>query len=100
MYFNHHMFRFLNYLIVFICLIGGSYSTLPLPVSAAEQESPDKIIAAQIRRQGFQCENPQSAKRDSEASKPDEAVWVLQCENATYRVKLIPDMAAQVERVN
>jgi len=99
MRFNHHVFRFSNGLMGSACLIGVSYSALPSPVVAADQESPKEIIAVQIRRQGFPCENPQSVGRDSEASKPDEAVWVLQCENATYRVRLIPDMAADVERI-
>jgi hypothetical protein len=71
-----------------------------MPVAAAEQETPKDIITIQIRKQGFPCDNPQKADRDREASKPDEAVWVLQCGNATYRVRLIPDKAAHVERIN
>ena len=99
MNFNYHVFRLSNGLISLACLIGVSYFVLPSPVVAAEQETPKEIIAVQIRRQGFPCENPQSAQRDREASKPDEAVWVLQCGNATYRVRLVPDMAADVERI-
>ena len=30
---------------------------------------------------------------------PNGRVWVLECDNATYRVRLIPDMAAQIERL-
>ncbi len=26
-------------------------------------------------------------------------VWILECENATYRVKLVPDMAATIEQI-
>jgi hypothetical protein len=66
---------------------------------AEDVESTKNDIADQIRRQGFVCEQPQSATRDPEASKPDEAVWLLRCEDASYRVRLMPDMAAQVERV-
>jgi len=67
--------------------------------AAAAQQTPKEDIAAQIRDQGYQCNDPQSAERDDKASKPDEAVWVLTCEGASYRVRLIPDMAAQVERI-
>ena len=65
------------------------------PVAAA-QEASKEIIADQIRSQGFTCDKPESAKRDPERSKPDEAVWILKCEKTTYRVRLIPDMAAVV----
>jgi hypothetical protein len=63
-------------------------------------DDPKDIIAAQIRDQGFKCDEPQSATRDAQASRPDEAVWVLQCEDASYRVRLDPDMAAKVERLD
>jgi hypothetical protein len=69
-------------------------------VIAEDFEDPKDDIAAQIRRQGYTCEQPQSATRDNQASKPDEAVWLLQCEDASYRVRLMPDMAALVERIN
>jgi len=66
---------------------------------AAQQEVPAEIIAVQIRKQGYACEEAQSAVRDRRASAPNEAVWLLRCKNATYRVRLKPDMAAQIERV-
>lgn len=67
--------------------------------AASAQQSPKDDIAAQLRAQGYTCDSPQSAERDVSASRPDEAVWVLRCENASYRVRLIPDMAAKVERI-
>jgi hypothetical protein len=67
---------------------------------AEDVESPKGDIAAQIRAQGYACDQPQSATRDPQASRPDEEVWLLRCEGASYRVRLIPDMAAQVERIN
>jgi hypothetical protein len=88
------------------CIIGAVGLVLGFPspenenrVFAAEEETPKEIIAIQIRRQGYPCENPQSATRDPKHTKPDEAAWVLACEDATYRVILIPDMAARVTRV-
>ena len=56
------------------------------------QEGPRDIIAAQIRSQGYACNFPQRAERDV-------AVWMLRCQNASYRVTLIPNLAARVEKV-
>jgi hypothetical protein len=77
--------------------------TVLAPAPLAAQSGGDEsttIVAAQIRAQGYKCDDPQSAKQDAQASRPDEAVWLLQCEDASYRVRLDPDMAAKVERVN
>jgi hypothetical protein len=63
------------------------------------QEGPKDIIAAQIRSQGFACDSPQSAEQDKEASAANAAVWMLRCQNANYRVTLIPNLAAKVEKV-
>lgn len=68
--------------------------------TASAQEDPTNIVADQIRAQGFKCDAPQGVKRDGQASKPDEAVWILQCERGRYRVRLIPDMAAKVESLD
>jgi hypothetical protein len=74
-------------------------ATGALAAPALDESSKD-VIAAQIRDQGYACEKPQSATRDEQASRPDEAVWILQCESAKYRVRLDPDMAAKVERID
>ena len=63
----------------------------------ADDEVPPDIIAVQIRKQGYECTNPSKAKRDPEASKPDLPVWILTCENATYRVRLVGNMADHIE---
>ena len=65
----------------------------------ADDEIPPDIIAVQIRKQGYECTNPQQAKRDPEASKPDLPVWILTCENATYRVRLVGNMADHIEKM-
>jgi hypothetical protein len=72
-------------------MIGGAY---------AIDETPTEIIAAQIRDQGYECVKPQSAKRDVAQSAPNETVWILDCENGSYRVTLVPDLAAKVEKLN
>jgi hypothetical protein len=63
------------------------------------QYSPKDAIAAQLRAQGYKCDAPKSATRDARASRPDEPVWILSCENARYRVRLVPDKAAIVKRL-
>lgn len=70
----------------------------PVGAAGAGEVSKD-IIAVQIRKQGFTCKNPQSAERDPAASKPDEAAWILKCEDASYKVQLVPKQAAKVERL-
>ncbi len=57
---------------------------------------PQDMLAAQIRMQGFVCDKPLAATRDSRRSKPDRAVWILKCSNASYSVSRAPDMAAKV----
>ena len=57
------------------------------------------IIAAKIRAQGYACDSPQSAERDDAASTANEVVWMLRCQNGSYRVTLIPNRAAKVEKV-
>lgn len=66
-------------------------------LQAFAEESPKDIIAAQVRAQGHICVSPRNAARDVQNSRPDGAGWVLECENASYRVRLIPHRAAQVE---
>lgn len=72
---------------------------IPLPGLAAQADeaaADAAIVAAQVRSQGFACAEPVSAERDAAKSKPDEAYYVLTCADATYTVRLVPDMAAQV----
>jgi len=65
----------------------------------AQDETLKGMLAAQIRSQGIACDNPKNAVRDAKRSRPDHDVWVLTCENATYRVSRYPDLAAKVERL-
>ena len=58
-----------------------------------------RVTADAVRAQGFPCKEPVSAERDPTASRPDEEVWVLQCSDARYRVQLMGDMPAKVERL-
>jgi hypothetical protein len=82
-------------LTVGILLVGSSRSH-----AQSAGEMPQDELAAQIRMQGFACDRPLGAKQDTRRSKPDHAVWVLKCGNATYRVSRAPDMAAKVEALH
>ncbi len=70
-----------------------------LVVPAGAQEDAKTVIAEQVRAQQHPCGTPEKAVRDEALSKPDEAVWVLTCDNATYQVRLHPDMAADIKEL-
>ena len=70
------------------------------PQAQAQQpsaETPQNMLSAQIRTQGYTCDKSLGATRDKKRSRPDHEVWVLRCSNATYRISRAPDMAAKVE---
>jgi hypothetical protein len=72
------------------------------PTAAAAQaadETTAEILAARVRQQGFDCAKVQSVERDQKQSGPDEAVWILNCEGGAYKVHLVPDLAAKIERL-
>jgi hypothetical protein len=71
-----------------------------VPSAQAGERMSAEIIAVQIRIQGYDCDRPLSAERDKKMSKPHAVAWILRCENATYRVRLIPKMAAKAERLD
>lgn len=80
-----------------LAVLGVALSATP--PHAEDLEKIKNIVADQIRDQGYKCDSPSGAVRDTAVSKPDEAVWLLTCEDASYRVHLVPDMAARVERL-
>jgi hypothetical protein len=57
----------------------------------AVAQTPREDLAAQIREQGYRCGTPLNAKKDIRRSKPDQAVWILKCKAATFRIRLNPD---------
>jgi hypothetical protein len=65
--------------------------------AAAQEEKPAEIVAAQVRTQGFRCDAALGAERVS--STANEAKWILRCTNATYRVRLTPNMGARVQPI-
>jgi hypothetical protein len=76
-----------------LVMVGGAFADS----ASAAANGPAYDLAAQIRTQGYTCKRPISAKRDPKLSKTDEAVWLLACRGANYRIRLHPDMAANVK---
>jgi hypothetical protein len=62
-------------------------------------ERPDAVLAGQVRQQGHLCDKSLEAHRDEALSRADEPVWILTCSNATYRIRLRPDMKARIEPI-
>jgi hypothetical protein len=79
-----------------LAFVGVVVAAGPAP---AQQEPASGDIAAQVRLQGHPCEGSVSAQKDPKYSWPDEPLWILKCANATYRVRLVPDMAARIEKL-
>jgi hypothetical protein len=67
--------------------------------SSSDAQTPADDVAAQVRAQGYQCDRPISAERDVGLSQPDSPVWILKCQNTSYRVRLHPDMAAGITQL-
>jgi hypothetical protein len=76
---------------------GGALAQDQAP---ADEESAKDIVATTVRAQGHPCDQPQRAVRDEAASAPDRAVWVLECANASYRVRYDNDVPAEVRRLD
>ena len=81
-----------------ICVVAAAVSVAAVQDVSAQEPTKD-LLAAQIRDQGYRCNSPLGAKKDVRRSRPDEAAWVLRCKDATYRLRLVPDMAARVQRL-
>jgi hypothetical protein len=62
-------------------------------------QTPADDLAAQVRQQGYRCDQPITASRDVKRSKPESAVWIVKCRNAAYTMRLTPDMAARITKL-
>jgi hypothetical protein len=68
--------------------------------SVVEPEATAEIIAAQLHRQGVACTAPRDPARDDAASIPHESVWTVRCDEALYRVRLIPRRRAEITPIS
>ena len=80
----------------FALMLVGSLMLGGTSVQATE-ETLQSMLAAQIRSQGYVCDQPLGARKDKKRSRPDHGVWVLRCGDANFRVSRAPDMAAKVK---
>ena len=86
----------------FVAAAGVLWLLLGLPPQAAFADDQGAVVtdvADQIRSQGYDCSNPTSVERIEAESVPDQPVYVLTCENATYKVHIIPDRAAIITEI-
>jgi len=86
-------------------LLGGALAlnatdTTLSQEAQAQNEPAANVIAVQIRKQGFACDDVKGAEKDAKADRADLPVWILDCGNASYRVRLVPNMAAAVEKLD
>ncbi len=63
-------------------------------------EPPMDLLATQLRDQGFACDHPEKAQLDEKASKPNERVWLVECKGVRYRMTVVPDLAAKIEKLD
>jgi hypothetical protein len=86
----------LNYNRCILLAAAAGLQMQPVPSSAAQLEDTSKIIAAQLHKQGIACTMARDAIRKDVQSAPNVSVWIVRCEEATYRVRLIPRRQALV----
>lgn len=82
------------------CVASAAGYAILTSANAQEEGVEITVLADQIRSQGFACSNPTSAEPIAAESVPDVPVYVLKCESATYQIRLIPDQAAVVTRID
>ncbi|HVJ77149.1 MAG TPA: hypothetical protein VM620_04900 [Hyphomicrobium sp.] len=86
--------------IVHVAIVGLACVASAGPALAESGDEPIRdLLASQLRDQGFTCSKPESAKQDVKQSKPNEEVWIVKCENDTFRMTVVPDLAAKVEKL-
>ena len=83
-------------------LIGAVGASFALTSAAQSQDSTEalRVVADQVRAEGYPCDKPSAVEHVAALSKPDLQVWLLSCETKQYRVELIPDMRAKVTPLN
>lgn len=71
-----------------------------MAAGSASAQDPTATLADTVRDRGHPCAKAVSSERDQQASRPDEAVWILTCSDARYRIRYPGDTAPQVERID
>ena len=82
-----------------ISFLTLAYLMGPVVTATVDSHSVAVIVASQIRRQGFLCEDPISTQRVAADSAPIHTVYFLKCQVSAYRVVLVPYHAAVFNEV-
>ena len=77
--------------------IAWTMAVLPALAGVAAAQDAVDTVADTVRDRGHPCDKVVKAEPDRSADRPDEAVWILTCSNARYRVRYPGDTAPQVE---
>lgn len=72
-------------------------AAIPGAALAQSEDEAARIVSDQVRDQGHKCAEPAQATRDAAASAPELPVWILQCADAKYRVRIVPDQGAEID---
>ncbi len=86
--------------LVLSVIVAALASASGPPIGGAHAETTAEVLAVQVRSQGLACNKALQATRDTKLSKPDYDVWVLKCDNATYRLGRYPDLPAKIEKLS
>jgi hypothetical protein len=75
-------------------------AAVAIAAGGASAQDPTATLADTVRDRGHPCAEAMSSERDQSASRADEAVWILTCSDARYRIRYPGDTAPQVERID
>jgi hypothetical protein len=69
------------------------------PALAQSEAEAARDVADQVRSQGNKCADPVQATRDPQESAPLLPVWILECADAKYKVRIVPDQGAEIDPI-
>ncbi len=72
---------------------------VPAATATARAPAADDIAVA-VRDAGHKCTHPKDARADPDRSLPDEAAWILHCDEGTYSIRFKGDTGATVEKLD
>ena len=78
-------------------VLVGATGSATAQQSGSGEETTAGVLAVRLRQQGYRCDEPARAESDAARSRPDERAWVVMCANASYRMRLIPDLDSVIE---
>ena len=81
---------------IFSAAVLTALTGAPAPSHSAEDKLAASILSDAVRVRGHKCDKPQNARREHRQSRPDEAVWLIDCGNATYRIRFAGDTGPAV----